>query len=360
MSKVLLFSDLHIHPHKKNYARVNHCLEVVDWVFKTAKEKGVKDILFGGDLLHDRKVIDVPTYQMAFEKFQHWMGTLEFNLWLLLGNHDIFLNEKMDISSVYPFSALPNTKVISGPERLQIGGGTWDFIPFTHDPVDTLQSLAKLPGKPQYALGHIAVNNAVMHGRVYSDHLAVEHDGDMVKIDASLFIPYKRTFLGHYHINQKLEYNVEYIGSPLELNFGEAGEDKHIILFDCDSNKMEYISNDFSPKHRHEEVSDVNVFLKNQQHFKGDFVKITYDPTKIDTIELMKFRKEIDSNAICLSVDLAPKKIALDEHQISDANAILYQGDMLTNYIDQVGEKGLDRDKLLKIGQVICEGKNAK
>lgn len=358
MSKVILFSDLHIHPHKKNYARVNHCLEVVDWVFQTAKKYNVKDILFGGDLLHDRKVIDVTTYQLAFEKFQNWMGTLEYNLYLLLGNHDIFLNEKTNISSVYPFSALPNTKVISRPERLQIGGGTWDFIPFTHNPVETLEELSKMPGTQQYALGHIAVNDANLHGKVYSENLAVEHDGDMVKIDAALFAPYKRTFLGHYHINQKLQYNVEYIGSPLELNFGEAGEDKHIVLFDCDSNKCDYISNDFSPKHRYEEVTNVEMFLKIKDNFKGDFLKVTYDSTQIDTVDVLKLRKEIDASEVCLSFDMAPKKVALDVHQIYDANAILYQGDMLANYIDQVGEKGLDRDKLLKIGQMICEGKN--
>ena len=43
--------------------------------------------------------------------------------------------------------------------------------------------------------------------------------------------------------------NVEYIGSPLQLSFGEAFQEKHLIIFDQDKKECEYILNDFSPKH---------------------------------------------------------------------------------------------------------------
>jgi len=359
MAKVLLFSDLHAHPHKKNYERVEHCLKVVDWVFETAKKNKVENILFGGDLFHDRKLIDVPTYQATFERFHKYMSSGDFELYLLLGNHDLWLNEKSTISSVYPFGAMPRTRVISKPERLQISGSNWDFIPFTHNPVEIVAELAKLPGEPQYALGHIAVNNAQLHGKTYSDHIAVEHDGDMVKVDAAIFSKYKHTFLGHYHISQILEHSVEYIGSPLELNFGEANEEKHIILFNCDSNRCDYVENNFSPKHRHEQITSIDDFLNRKDELKGEFVKVTYDPTTIGAVDALKLRKEIDASNLCLSFELVPKKIQFEEHQISNAGAILEQGDfLLSKYIDEVGDKGLDRDKLLKIGQLICEGKN--
>lgn len=358
MAKVLLFSDLHVHPHKKNYRRVDHCLQVVDWIFETAEKYKVSDILFGGDLFHDRKLIDVPTYQATFERFNKYLSMDKFDLYLLLGNHDIWLNEKTTVSSVYPFNALPRTRVIANPTRIKIAGSNWDFIPFTHNPVEALGELAKLPGKPEYAVGHIAVNNAVLHGRTYSENIMIEHDGDMVKVDAAIFAQYKRTFLGHYHIAQLLEHNVEYIGSPLELNFGEAGEEKHIILFNCDSNTRDYIENDFSPKHRKEQVTNVDDFLKNKDDLKNGFLKVVYDPSTVDTVDALRLRKEIESMGEgCLSFELVPKKVEVDEHQIYDASAILNQGDVvLSKYIDQVGDKGLDRDKLLKIGQMICNG----
>lgn len=355
MSKILLFSDIHIHPHKKNYQRVEHCLEVVDWIFDTARKNKISDILFGGDLFHDRKLIDVPTYQATFERFHRHLSCGEFSLYLLLGNHDIWLNEKTTVSSVYPFNALPSTKVISEPCRLKIGESNWDFIPFTHNPVETLNTLSSLPGKPEYALGHIAISNAKLHGKTYSEDISIEHDGDMVKVDAAIFAKYQRIFLGHYHIAQKLDYNVEYIGSPLELNFGEAGDEKHIVLFNCKSNTCDYVENNFSPKHRHEQISSMEDFLKNQDDLKSGFIKVTYDSNTIDTVDALKLRKEIESQGHCLSFELIPKKIEVEKHQINDASDILNQGEIaLSRYIDQVGDKGLDRDKLLKIGQAIC------
>lgn len=67
MSKVLLFSDLHLHPHKRSLERMTDCLKTVDWVFETAKKHNIKSILFGGDFFHDRQKIEVYTYQQAFK-----------------------------------------------------------------------------------------------------------------------------------------------------------------------------------------------------------------------------------------------------------------------------------------------------
>ena len=64
--KILIFSDIHIHPHKKSAERLNHCLEALDWAFDTAKSKGIDKIIFLGDLFHDRQKIDVLAYQKAF------------------------------------------------------------------------------------------------------------------------------------------------------------------------------------------------------------------------------------------------------------------------------------------------------
>jgi len=63
MSKVLLFTDLHIYPHTKSSERLQDCLDVLKWVFETRKEQNINNILFLGDLFHDREKIDIFTYQ---------------------------------------------------------------------------------------------------------------------------------------------------------------------------------------------------------------------------------------------------------------------------------------------------------
>lgn len=348
--EVLIFSDSHVHPHKRKRERMEDCLKVIDWVFQTARKRNIKNILFGGDLLHDRQKIEVYTYQRLFETLRrNLLGDIK--LWLLLGNHDLWFNENTSISSVVPFSSLPGVTIIDKPTRIHqvFGGGTWDFIPFTHNPVAALEELdAKYGPGAEYCLGHIAIDGAVLHGEHTAD-VQIEHDGDMVRVSPSLFERYKRAFFGHYHAAQQIGDNMEYVGSPMELSFGEANQKKHILAFDCAKNKRTYIENTFSPKHLILRQSDLG-----KHDLEGNFVQIVVD--EIGATDLIQMRKEVIDNNKVGSLEIKQRKKKVDDHVIQDAKAILYKEDeMLTRYVDEVGSDGLDRDLLLKIGRGICD-----
>lgn len=348
MNEVLLFSDLHVHPHKRRQERLDDCLKALDWVFDVADQYGIEDILFGGDLFHDRQKIEVFTYQRTFETLFNRLASDKYKLYLLLGNHDIWYNDDTSISSVIPLSTLPGVRIIAKPERINIAGSNWDFIPFTHNPILTLEELNKLPGKPEYALGHIAVDGAILHGSHHAD-VAIEHDGDMVKISPSLFNQYKHTFLGHYHAEQRVSETVEYIGSPLQLSFGEAFQNKHVIRFDGKTNNRSYIQNSFSPKHL-----VIKAEERGKYDLKGNFVQIRVDD--VGATDLLSLKKDILSEDHPGSLEIKQQKKKIEDVVIQNARAILYKGDeMLSKYIDEIGTKDLDRAELLRIGQAICQ-----
>lgn len=350
MSKVLLFSDLHIHCHKRKIERLEDCLKALNWVFDVAEQNNVEDILFGGDLFHDRQKIEIYTYQRTFEVLSERLNKNKFNLYLLLGNHDLWYNENTSISSVIPLSSLPGIRIIGKPERLSISGANWDFIPFTHNPIETLEELKKKPGNPEYSLGHIAIDGAILHGSQHSD-VNIEHDGDMVSVSAGLFEHYKHTFLGHYHAEQRVNNKVEYIGSPLELSFGEAFQEKHLIILDTKNGEREYVKNDFSPKHLVIDMVD-----RDKYKLENNFVKIRVD--EIGATDLISMKKEILDNNNLGSLEIKQVKKQANEHVIKDAKAILATGDdMLSKYIENVPDKKnvLDKDTLLKIGKKICQ-----
>lgn len=348
MNEVLLFSDLHVHPHKRKQERLEDCLKALDWVFDVADKRGIENILFGGDLFHDRQKIEVFTYQRTFETLFKRLLTDRYKLYLLLGNHDIWYNDDTSISSVIPLSTLPGVRIISKPERINISGSNWDFIPFTHNPIATLKELSELPGKPEYALGHIAIDGAILHGSHQAD-VAIEHDGDMVAISTSLFDHYRHTFLGHYHAEQRVSEKVEYIGSPLQLSFGEAFQQKHVIAFDGKAYNREYIENTFSPKHL---VIGMNE--RDKYDLEGNFVQIKVDD--LGVTDLLSMKKEILKENNLGSLEIKQQKKKMEETTIKDARAILYKGDeMLAKYIEEIGDKGLDRDELLRVGKRLCQ-----
>lgn len=350
--EVLIFSDIHLYCHKRKTERLEDCLRALDWVFDVAEERKIKNILFGGDLFHDRHKIDVYTYQRTFETLEKRMRGDKFLLHLLLGNHDLWFNDNTSISSVVPLSALPGVKIISSPERLKIAGCNWDFIPFTHNPVETLETLKKLPGEPEYALGHIALDGAILHGSHQAD-VVIEHDGDMVTISAALFSPYKHTFLGHYHAEQRVTPTVEYVGSPLELSFGEAFQTKHVIAFDGKNNKRKYIRNNFSPKHLIIKPED-----RDKYDLTNNFVQIKVD--SLGATDLISMKKEILEKSGPGSLEIKLQKKKIEDQVIRDAKAILLKGnEMLSRWVDEVGcPDTLDRQKLIRVGEKICQKEN--
>jgi DNA repair exonuclease SbcCD nuclease subunit len=357
--QILVFSDLHIHPHKRSTERLNHCLEVLDWAFGTATQRKIKNIVFLGDLFHDRQKIDVLTYQRTFEIFEKHLCSNELNISLLLGNHDLWHYEKLDVSSVNPLRNLPGVRIINKPCVEKISDESEDFffgfLPYTHNPIQDLKSIEqewdeKVSKKQKKVLGgHISVDGAVWNVRYNTmSEVTIEHDGDMVKVGPNIFKKWDKVFLGHYHAEQKLNDNVEYVGSPLQLSFGEAFQNKHILVFDTDSGKSEYIENNFSPKHY-----ILNQAQLEEYNLEGQFVRLEVED--IASREMSEIRQKLveSSKVSSLEIKQAQKK---EDHVVKDAKAILYkEEEMLERYVDQANVENLDKSILIKIGTDICQ-----
>lgn len=359
-SKVLIFSDLHIHPHKRKTERLDDCLKVLEWVFDTAIERGIKNILFGGDLFHDRQKIDVLTYQRTFEIFEKkiskWREDVcpDAKIWLLLGNHDLWHLKKHDVSSVYPLAAIEGVEIISEPcTRTIVEDFQVSFLPYTHDPPEDLKKIEN-KSKNKILIGHIAIDNAVwnrLHGT--RSEVSIEHDGDMIKVDTEIFDGWNQVFLGHYHAEQKLDFNTEYIGSPLQLSFGEAFQHKHIIEFDLENNEKEYIRNTFSPQHFIIPEGDLEKYS-----LENNFIRVLVED--ISDSKTIEMRKKITEENSIGSLEIQQSSKKKEEHIVEDAKAILFkEEEMLDRYVDEV-EKGsgleeLEKDHLLEIGKNILQ-----
>src|SRR5690606_11013821 len=108
----------------------------------------------------------------------------------------------------------------------------------------------------------------------------VEYDNDMMPVDSSIFDGWDMTLLGHYHGAQELNDGVEYVGSPLQLSFGEAFQTKHIIVLDLETLEKEYIENTFSPVHLIVTPEDIE---HENYELKDNFVRlVTQDVSNIE------------------------------------------------------------------------------
>lgn len=347
--KFLTFTDIHVHPHKKSVDRLNDCLKALNWVFETAISNKIQSIVFLGDLFHERQKIDVYTYQKTFEIFEKYVSK-DLQFYALIGNHDLWHYEKWDISSVNPFRRLPGFNVIDKPEvRLIAGELPIGFLPYTHNPLEDEQTVRKQfkYSSRKILCGHLAIDGATLNYSGTKAEVSVEHDGDMTVVDANSFKWWDRVFLGHYHVAQELNKKIEYVGSPLELSFGEAFQKKHIMIYDSETDKRVYIENDFSPKHLIISEDEIGKY-----DLAGQFVRL--EVTDISASSLLELRKNLveTQNVSSIEIKQAPK---CEQHIVKDAKVILYDSEkMLEKYVDQVEIGNLDRKQLLEVGQQIC------
>ena len=276
MAKALVFSDLHIHDHKDRVERLDDCLKVLEWIFETAAERDVDYIFFLGDLFHERSKIDTKNYMITFDVFmKHMLNDASTRqMFLLVGNHDMYHKESCDINSVKPLSAIPRISIVQNPVSMELGGRKIDWLPYSENPIEDLNNFKK-KGVGDILFAHIAVSGAstnTFYG-VRSD-VIVEHDKEMVRVDASLFEDWDMAMFGHYHGAQPISKKAEYVGSPLQLTFGEVFQQKHLIILDLETMEKEYVVNDFSPKHLIVSEQDVENCAYD---LTGQFVRITSD-----------------------------------------------------------------------------------
>ncbi len=339
--QILVFTDLHITSHKNSLQRLQDCLDVLKWTFQTARERNIKDVLFLGDLFHDRQKIQIIAYHNTFKIFKEYD---DLNIKLLLGNHDLWFYDKWDVSSVMPLSGLSHVEVIAEPTTLKIADLNIDFLPFTHNPIEILKQFNP---KSPVLCGHIALDDAMLNSLyATTSEVSVENEKDVVKVNKEVFSEWKKVLLGHYHCSQKLD-NVEYVGSPLQLNFNEAFQTKHIAILDTKTLQLEYVENTFSPKHlilREDEVERNNL--------DNCFVQIQVE--NIDSSNIIDLRKKITEESKTNSLEFKGMKTKnIQEHNETLQHKFDFgSGDCLEKYI-KITNTDLDHKDLLNIGMEI-------
>ena len=349
--RILIYSDIHIHKHKRDSERLLDCLKVQEWVFQTAHERNIQNIFFCGDLFHERQIIDVETYQKTFEIFEKYD---KFNVYLLLGNHDMYHKKLWNISSMMPLQVIPGVTIINNPCTLDIGDYSLSFLPYTDNPIGDLREL-KNKSKFKVLFSHLALDNAILNKFANNFSVeSVERDGDMVKVDTDILQGWDQVFLGHYHYAQELNEHVEYVGSPLQLSFGEAFSEKHIIEYDLESHEKNYIENTFSPKHyilKSDELDNYDL--------ENNFVRMyTDDLTSTDIAEI---RNSIIEDKHVNSIEVLSTPGKSNKNEIMDAKTVLNrQGDMIEQYVEVEKSAGrindnLDLQLLIDIGKKILE-----
>lgn len=344
MPKILITADLHLYTHRNDERRASDGLECLKWIYSTAKEHAVEYILFAGDFFHSRHTIRTDTYASAVEIVSSARAK-GLETIFLLGNHDMYFEDRWDIHSLKGFQQW--STVVDKPSAIDFGDCSVDLLPYTPNPSEYLKSLA---GSNNVLISHLAVADAKYNS---SGSLSVEEyteEKEVVKADS--FLPWKKVWLGHYHLGQSVSgSHVEYVGSPMQLNFGEAGQKKHIVIFDPCTLEATYIENKFSP--RFVICSDEEIDSFKTEELASSYVQVKSELGHGDRVSVREKLKELGTRHIEFR---RSGSNVVQETKKAMSNIDSYINDtakLVDTYVDNVDTGEMDPERLKSIGKEI-------
>lgn len=230
--------------------------------------------VIGGDVMHTKSIIHSIAQEVMLDFFEQYED-LEF--FVLDGNHDLSGKGADAISSLRSINNMQNvTWITEAPlEYLK----TIMFVPYSYNIVKQVkQSEAKV------LISHFGLSEGVLNSGI-----SIVSDIKMKDLAGS----YELVLLGHYHKPQEIitdNINLYYVGSPIQLDWGEKGDEKRFLVVDTDDLSVESVPTIGYKKHVELEINSKNkeeVFkLAEQAEAAGDYVKLV----KTETVDIQSDR----------------------------------------------------------------------
>jgi DNA repair exonuclease SbcCD nuclease subunit len=311
-NKVCCIADLHIGVHQNSIFWHETALKWAEWLKTELQKKKIKDIFILGDLYHYRDEIAVNTIHVVNQILKLWK---DFNIVILVGNHDAFYKDRSDINSLSILNGWKNITVISEPTVCTILGKQATFLPWGAD----IKSVAK----SDILFGHLEIESFRMNSHKACDHGTKSSD---LLSKADLIMT------GHFHLRDERKYNdktIIYVGNPFEMDFGDTGSTKGYYILDFNTLSYEFFENTLSPKHKKISLNDLTA-LKSisatevKQTVENNIIKIVVDKKiTTDNIDLL-IQKISTYKPFTLSVDysLYNDSITVNEEQSYDLSGV--------------------------------------
>ena len=241
MTKVALFSDLHGHPFKP-YAtvlengmnsRLADAVSCIEQVVQHCVKEDVDLVLFGGDLFHVRRTINVAAFNAVYEAMAKF-SVHGIPLVMIHGNHDQ-ADRAGTQHSVHAFRTFCN--VVDDPGWMMVSGKSGEpyaimAVPYMEN-VEQLRQVVTTPCPmskvPKLMLAHLGIQGA----KVGSDFVYINpHDAGVEDLNCEAF---DAVYLGHYHLHQQIAPNAWYIGAPLQHNWGDRDQWRGFLIYDAEA-----------------------------------------------------------------------------------------------------------------------------
>jgi DNA repair exonuclease SbcCD nuclease subunit len=348
--KLLLLSDIHLGVKNNSDFFLN---VIKDYFLKeiipSIQRNKIDQLWILGDFFDNRYNINVlieNTGINIIKKILKEFPNLKINM--IIGNHDIYYKNSLKVNSLRKFANLhKNLKVISTVESFDLDGCKVLAVPWLIEGSENHTEFRKViedykdTGNKRYdwCFGHFEINGFEVVKNVVHQHGLAQSD----------FKAFDQVYSGHFHIRCK-QGNIQYLGSPYEINWNDHGDIKGHYVLDTDTKKVSFFENTLSPKHVHVNVSSIQKDRDILKNIPKQFIKLHID-TDIDESALNDLLTSVENSLPTLMqviderYDLEIKNEDIKLDGLIESDALQYA----LEYVDSIQfDKSISIDEMKK------------
>jgi len=303
--KFLYTADIHLSGYSQDKIvnnlpeRLHSINNVLHEMAKYCIDHDISTFIIGGDILHGKSLIHAMAQSIMLDFFREYQQRLEFII--LDGNHDLGGRGVGAVSALKSLDNEPNVMRIGETETI----GDIMFVPYSPDMVKHIKS-----GKAKYLISHFGLSEGILNSgmSIISDLSITDLAGR-----------YEYVLLGHYHKPQMIDredITLYYVGSPIQIDWGEKNEEKRFLIVDTETEYIESIPTTGYTKYCEytitnedkDEVLKVAEQLKSEGHFVKLVMEETVDTEGMDDFILIDRReRDITNRGITTSMSMVDK-----------------------------------------------------
>lgn len=327
--KVALIADCHFGIKKSDIPFMESQLRFYKEQFvPELKHANIKDIFILGDVFDTRQTINVQTINVVIDLFKNILK--DFNISIIVGNHDMYMTTTTDINSLKILDILPNVTVYEKQTVLTIDSKTILLQPWITD-----YSTYILTEHYDYAFMHADIIGFDQGGGRLSESGLVAKE-ILKKVDA--------VYSGHYHNGVHREFEpgkcITYLGAPYQLTRIDRDGIRGYHILDIKTGNRSLIENKVSMKFtRHVYPNaDLNIVPGNvvdldvPYEYADQTKKISTYVAKLDALK----------PAYPVNINILPSPDTEEEEFDTDNLNII---SLFKNYLDQLETK-VDKNDL--------------
>lgn len=245
-----------------------------DKLISYCKDNSVKNIIFAGDVFHDRKQIHLQTLQIVKDQFNKLSSIVDW-IYVIAGNHDCFFKNTNILNTPREtLSHIHNLTIIDNDIlEIEIENHNMILVPWMNtENYDYI--LNKISNSlSDYCIGHFDINGFIMNGSTVSNS----------SLMSSTFANFKLVLSGHFHTKSKKN-NIIYLGSFIQDNWSSYGDIKG--FYELINNDINFIESETTIFHK---INIKNKFKwESVSEIKNSYLKIYINKklTKKDKLNL--------------------------------------------------------------------------